>query len=76
MHTRARKEVAISGTVAFSMIGICFSLEKTRQKLVKLGAPASTLHLGKVQMLCVLPWRLLVQARMQHLKELRAAELP
>ena len=41
----------MKGTVAFDMIGTCFSLEKPRNRLVELGAPAYTLELWFAQTL-------------------------
>ena len=41
----------VAGTVAFDIIGTCFSLEKPRKRLVELGAPTHTLEMRKVGVL-------------------------
>lgn len=63
------------GTVAFDMIGTCFSLEKPRQRLVALGVPKYTLQLWFAQTLRD-AFALSQAGGYTPLKEVLAAELP
>ncbi len=62
-------------TVAFDMIGTCFSLEKPRQQLVALGAPPAALQLWFAQTLRD-AFALSYAGSYSPLKEILAAELP
>lgn len=63
------------GTVAFDIIGTCFSLEKPRQRLVELGAPAHALQLWFAQTLRD-AFALSHAGGYRPLKEVLEAELP
>ncbi len=67
--------MVVRGTVAFDIIGTCFSLEKPHQKLVELGAPAHTLQLWFAQTLRD-AFALSYAGGYQPLKEVLEAELP
>ncbi len=43
--------MSTKGTIAFDMIGTCFSLDKPRQKLIELGAPPHAIQLWFAQTL-------------------------
>ncbi|WP_144405762.1 HAD-IA family hydrolase [Aliterella atlantica] len=63
------------GTIAFDIIGTCFSLEKPRQSLIALGAPAYALELWFAQTLRD-AFALSHAGSYKPLKEVLAAELP
>ena len=63
------------GTIAFDIIGTCFSLEKLRSKLVALGAPDYALELWFAQTLRD-AFALSHAGSYQPLKEVLSAELP
>ena len=63
------------GTVAFDMIGTCFSLEKPLNKLVEIGAPAHALDLWFAQTLRD-AFALSLAGGYRPLKEVLEAELP
>ena len=63
------------GTIAFDMIGTCFSLDKPKQRLTALGAPAYTLQLWFAQTLRD-AFALSHAGGYQPLKEMLEAELP
>lgn len=63
------------GTVAFDIIGTCFNLEKPRQKLLALGAPAYALELWFAQTLRD-AFALSYAGGYQSLKQVLEAELP
>ena len=63
------------GTVVFDIIGTCFSLEKPRQRLVELGAPAYALELWFAQTLRD-AFALSHAGSYQPLREVLEAELP
>ena len=67
--------MATKGTVAFDIIGTCFSLEKPRQSLISLGAPAHSLELWFAQSLRD-AFALSYAGGYQPLIEVLAAELP
>ena len=62
-------------TVVFDMIGTCFSLEKPRQQLIKLGAPSCALELWFAQSLRD-AFAFSHAGDYQPLKEVLQAELP
>jgi 2-haloacid dehalogenase len=43
--------MSTKGTIAFDIIGTCFSLDKPRQKLIELGAPPYAMQLWFAQTL-------------------------
>jgi len=63
------------GTIAFDMIGTCFSLNKPKQQLVELGAPEYTLQLWFAQSLRD-AFALSHAGGYQPLKQILEAELP
>ncbi|BDI20506.1 haloacid dehalogenase (plasmid) [Nostoc cf. commune SO-36] len=63
------------GTIAFDILGTCFSLDKPRQALIELGAPAYTLELWFAQTLRD-AFALSHAVHYQPLKQILAAELP
>lgn len=63
------------GTVVFDIIGTCFSLEKPRQRLVELGAPAHAVQLWFAQTLRD-AFALSYAGGYRPLKEVLEAELP
>ncbi|MEW6494469.1 MAG: HAD family hydrolase [Cyanobacteriota bacterium] len=63
------------GTAAFDIIGTCFSLDKPRQRLVKLGAPSYALELWFAQSLRD-AFALSHAGSYQPLKQVLEAELP
>lgn len=63
------------GTVAFDIIGTCFSLDKPRQRLVELGAPPHALELWFAQTLRD-AFGLSPAGSYRPLKEVLEAELP
>lgn len=63
------------GTIAFDILGTCFSLDKPRQALVELGAPPHALELWFAQTLRD-AFALSHAGHYQPLKQLLAAELP
>ncbi|MEG4594142.1 haloacid dehalogenase type II [Microcoleus sp. F8_C2] len=63
------------GTVVFDIIGTCFSLDKPRQRLVELGAPAHALELWFAQTLRD-AFALSHAGSYRPLKEVLEAELP
>ena len=63
------------GTVAFDIIGTCFSLEKPRQRLVDLGAPTHALDLWFAQTLRD-AFALSYAGNYRPLKQVLEAELP
>lgn len=65
----------VRGTVAFDIIGTCFSLELPRQKLLTLGAPVYTLELWFAQTLRD-AFALSYAGSYQPLKQVLEAELP
>ena len=65
----------VAGTVAFDIIGTCFSLEKPRKRLVELGAPTHALEMWFAQTLRD-AFALSYAGGYQPLKEVLAAELP
>ena len=67
--------VETRGTVVFDIIGTCFSLEKPRQRLVELGAPAHAVQLWFAQTLRD-AFALSHAGGYRPLKEVLEAELP
>lgn len=63
------------GTVAFDIIGTCFSLEKPRNRLVEIGAPAHAIQLWFAQTLRD-AFALSLAGSYRPLKEVLEAELP
>ena len=63
------------GTIAFDIIGTCFSLDKPRQKLTELGAPPYAMELWFAQTLRD-AFALSHAGHYQPLKEIFQAELP
>jgi len=63
------------GTIAFDIIGTCFSLEKPRQSLMAMGAPAYALELWFAQTLRD-AFALSYAGGYKPLKEVLAAQLP
>ena len=63
------------GTIAFDIIGTCFSLDKPRQKLIELGAPPYAMQLWFAQTLRD-AFALSHAGHYQPLKEILQAELP
>lgn len=63
------------GTIAFDILGTCFSLDKPRQKLVELGAPPHALELWFAQTLRD-AFALSHAGHYQPLKQILEAELP
>lgn len=63
------------GTIAFDIIGTCFSLEKPRQSLLALGAPSYALELWFAQTLRD-AFALAYAGGYKPLKDVLAAELP
>lgn len=67
--------MSFSNTIAFDMIGTCFSLEKPKQRLQKLGAPDYALQLWFAQALRD-AFALSHAGGYQPLKQVLEAELP
>lgn len=63
------------GTVAFDILGTCFSLEKPRTRLMELGAPAHAIQLGFAQTLRD-AFALSLASGYRLLKEVLEAQLP
>lgn len=71
----AKNRMKVRGTVAFDIIGTCFSLELPRQKLIALGTPAYALELWFAQTLRD-AFALSYAGGYQPLKQVLEAELP
>lgn len=67
--------MSTKGTIAFDMIGTCFSLDKPRQKLIELGAPPHAIQLWFAQTLRD-AFALSHAGHYQPLKQILQAELP